>query len=208
MRFKDFMNYLGQVRLYSLVDLILLLIAVKAERFEFIGAILLHLGFLAYLEFNHGHVYRKRIDSFIWICFGLLGIFFYRHVDVVGYILFSYLYTKKKEKGFAALAPVFRGLQSVFLIGGIIGYIGLLIPLFFLMAIRNFVGDIRDIEKDKKEGMRTLPIVFGMNPSWYYWHLIVTMMTSTIIWFYADISFLWLLLVYIIQVISYDWTPR
>lgn len=208
MKFNDFMNYLGQVRLYSLVDLILLLIAVSADKFEFIGAILLHLSFLAYLEFNHGHKYRKSFGNYVWVILCVFGIIFYSHIEVLGYLLFSYLYTKKNEKGFPSVAPIFRGLQSVFLVLGIMGYSILLVPLFFLMAIRNFIGDIRDIEKDKKEEMRTLPIVLGMKPSWYYWHLVFTMFTSTILWFYADISFIWLILVYLIQIGSYDWTPR
>ena len=206
---KNFANYLGQIRIYSLLDFILLLIAIEANAYELAGAILLHIGFLLYLEYVHKHPYRKSFNPSLWIIFTILGIIFYAKIAVLGFLLFGFLYAEKQRKLLGPYSPIFRGMQIYFLVAGIIG---LTAPLSFfagaLIAIRNFAGDLRDVTKDKKEGMKTLPSVFGFKEDYKNLHLICLFSTS-LAWIYvADLSPLWLLPIYFVEIVTYNITPR
>lgn len=203
-----FLNYLGQLRIYSLIDLILMLVAARAGKYEFVGALLLHIAFLAYLERNHNHSYRNFVPSLVWIIFAVFGIYFFRHIEVAGYILFSYLYTKKNKKGFGVLAPFFRAAQSFFIAAGIIGYVSLTGIVFVLIFLRNFAGDLRDIEKDRKEKLLTLPIFLGMKKSIPGAHLFALLLTSAVWFSFINLEIYWLLIVFLIQIITYELTPR
>ena len=68
------LNLLGQIRIYSLIDLIIILIAIKADNLQFIGVILLHLGFLLFLEYTHKHKYRRPFPRYLWVLLLLIGI--------------------------------------------------------------------------------------------------------------------------------------
>ena len=202
-------NYLGQLRLYSLVDLILLLIAAKASNYELIGALLLHISFLIYLESRHKHKYRENIPNIIWIILLIMGIFFYKKIEVVFFMLFSILYTNKTNKNFGSFSPFYRGLQYFFLIGGIAGYSSIITWLaLLLMFIRNFTGDLRDVSKDRVDKMITLPIVFGIKNDIKYIHFIFIVITSIIWWSFTTLSYIWLIAVFVIQAITYNLTPR
>jgi 1,4-dihydroxy-2-naphthoate octaprenyltransferase len=205
---KRLKNYIGQLRLYSLADLILLLLAVKAAAPQFIGVILLHIPFLAYLESSHLHPYRAKMPRWIAYVIAIIGVVTYGRTEGLIYLFFSFLYTQKISK-FGTLGPVFRGLQNLFIIAGIIGYnsstpyiVGI---LFFL---RNLAGDFRDTQKDKKEGMKTIPIVIGMKRNIRYIHLILMILTSVTWWSLSSIPAIWLLLVITIEVLTYNLTPR
>ena len=206
---KSFKNYLGQLRPYSLIDLIILLIATKATTYEFLGVVFLHVGFLAYLETRHEHSYRKKIPKHLWIFLTVIGTLFYGHVEGVLFVVCSYLYTLKTKKSFALISPIARGFQSFFLVAGIIGYNNkltwIVLVLFF---IRNFCGDLRDIVKDKKEHLKTLPVVMGLNKDFKYIHLVVTILT-TFVWFkFTHFSFWLLIPIFLIQIFTYRLTPR
>jgi len=161
---KTLLNLLGQVRLYSLIDLILLIIAIKADNYQFFGIIFLHLGFLLFLEHNHKHKYRMPFPKHLWVLLILTGIVLYQSFFVIGFLICSFLYTKKNLSNFSPFSPFLRGLQYFFLVAGVIGFQH---PISFiaggLMMLRNFAGDLRDITKDKKEKMKTLPIVLGFS---------------------------------------------
>lgn len=202
-------NYIGQLRLYSLVDLALLLIASMASKYEFIGALLLHISFIAYLESNHKHKYRESIPNFVWIILIITGTIFYKHIEVIPFIIFSFLYSSKNKDSLGAFAPLFRGLQVFFLIGGIAGYSSIItwlaLPLTF---IRNLAGDMRDITKDKKEKMTTLPIILGMKEDIKYLHFIMLIITSIIWWTFTPLSWMWIIGTVIIQALTYNLTAR
>lgn len=206
---KKFFNYIGQIRLYSLADLILLLIAFKADNFEFFGVILLHLGFLLYLERKHSHHYREEFFVWIWILLIIFGAVLYKHIEFLPFLLFSYLYAKKSDSDFGTFSPVFRGLQVFFLVAGIAGYYNVLtwavLPIIF---VRNFMGDLRDARKDRKDGLKTLPIVLGFRKGSKYIHLIAIMVTSLIWWSFADIFVVYLFIVFAIEIITYNLTVR
>ena len=207
---KNFLNYLGQLRLYSLADLILLLAVSGARQSELFGAVLLHVGFLAYLESRHGHSYRKSIVPYLWIVLGIAGILLYGHI--IAAILFagaSYAYTLKTKKSFGIYSPFIRGMQYLFLIGGIAGFTAALPWIAFpLIVVRNLAGDFRDIEKDKNESMRTMPIALGFKKNIPHIHLISTLITSCIWWSFGSISVAYLLIVLLIEIATYDLTPR
>lgn len=203
------LNYLGQLRLYSLVDLILLLTAVRATPHEFIGAILLHIGFLAFLESKHRHSYRKIIPSYFFIISIIAGLLLFGHFEGLLFLFFSYLYANKNQKPFSLYSPIMRGLQCFFLIAGIIGYHNNFIWIVFaLITLRNFCGDLRDAVKDKAENMKTLPVALGLTNNIKYIHLIAILIT-TFVWFsYTDLPILLLVSIFLVELLSYDLTPR
>lgn len=210
MRFKNnLLNLLWQIRIYSLIDLIVLLIAIKSNNFQLIGAVLLHLGFLLFLEDTHKHKYRTPFPKYLWVFLLLIGIVFYKSFFVMGFLICSFFYAKKNLPSLSPYSPIFRGLQNYFLVAGIIGFLS---PLSFLagslLVLRNFAGDIRDITKDKKEKLKTLPIILGFNKDIKYIHLISLLITTLIWWNISSISIIWLIIIYLIQIGTYNLTPR
>jgi 1,4-dihydroxy-2-naphthoate octaprenyltransferase len=206
---KKILNYLGQFRLYSLIDLVLLMIAVKAGYQDFSGVILLHLGFIAYLETKHSHPYREALPKWLWVFLTVVGCLLYQHLEILSFLLCSYLYVKKTQNNWGYLGPLFRALQYFFIVAGIVGYshpISIVVPL--IIFIRNFAGDLRDVAKDIKEHIRTLPILMGFKNNVQHIHLGV-MLTSSLIWFlYTNLPPFILVLIFILQIFTYRLTPR
>ena len=206
---KTFLNYLGQFRVYSLLDLIILLIAVQAAPQEFLGVIFLHLGFLVFLETRHSHPFRIKMPKGLWAFLTLFGIILYRHWEIIPFLLLSFFYVEKTQKYFGYIAPFLRAFQYFFLFGGIIGYhhqIILIIPL--VIFIRNFAGDLRDITKDRNDGLKTLPVVLGLKNNIKYIHLIAMLSTTLIWWSFTSLPIHFLLVVFLVQIFSYNITPR
>lgn len=206
---KNFLNYVGQLRIYSLVDLVLLVVAIHAQSFVGVGIIFLHLGFLAFLETRHEHSYRKKIPQWVYVVLGSIGVILYWHWEVIPFLICSYLYTKKNNGYFGATSSLFRGLQYFFLVAGVVGY---MTPFpwvaLLVLFVRNFAGDLRDIVKDTKEGMKTLPIIIGLKHDMKYVHLITVLFTSLIWWQQTTLSFILLCIVFGVEIVTYNSTPR
>ena len=206
---RNFLNYFGQFRLYSLLDLLLLLIAARINFVDSFGIVCLHLAFILFLEYRHLHSYRERIHGLPWIILTILGILFYRHLEIIPFILFSYLYTKKNQDYWSYFSPLFRGLQYLFLIGGVLGYDN---PLTWissiLMFVRNFTGDMRDLTKDKNEGMKTLPVLLGLNKDYRYTHLVMLLATSSLWWGFTTLPLIYLITILVVEIGTYNLTPR
>jgi 1,4-dihydroxy-2-naphthoate octaprenyltransferase len=202
-------NIIGQARIYSLVDLILFAYAIEANKLELTGIVLLHLSFLFYLEHMHKHAYRLPIPIFVWIIFGFAGIILYSKLAVVGFIIASILYVRKNQSPISFFSPIARGFQYYFLAAGILGFAN---PISFLAlalsTVRNFAGDLRDIEKDKKEKTKTSPVIMGIKKDYKNVHLLALFVTSFVWWYIAGISIVWLFCVYLIQIFTYNITPR
>ncbi len=205
---KTFLNYLGQLRLYSLADLVLLLIAVGAITHQFWGALLLHVAFLAHLENRHAHTYRKRVPVSFSYILAIFGLLLFKRLEGILYIFVSYLYTKK-TKNLGWLSPFCRGLQNLLIVGAITGYASY-IPYLVgaVLFARNLTGDMRDVEKDKEERMRTIPVILGMRKNMKHIHLYATMVTSIVWWLVSPLAIGWLCLVLLVQVSTYRLTPR
>lgn len=206
---KLFLNYLGQVRIYSLIDLVLFLIAFHANTNQFVAIIILWLGFLALLESRHSHQYRAKVPAFISVLLFIIGLILLPHPEAVAFILLSYLYTFKNKGWFAFISPVIRGAQNLVLIGYLAGF-DTIYPYvaFVITVIRNTAGDLRDTIKDREDGMKTLPIVLGFKHDYKYVHLFALMGTSFYGWYLTGLPIWWLALVYIIQWLTYFLTPR
>lgn len=208
-RQSKLLNLIGQLRIYSLIDLFLFAFALKSDISQILGIFFLHLGFLLYLEFIHKHKNRVPFPKFLWIIFIFIGVFFYKDIALVGFLVCSVFYTMKTMGNWGWASPVFRGLQYYFLAAGIVGFLNPISLLsFLLLVIRNFAGDLRDVTKDTAEGMKTLPIILGIKSDFKYIHLI-TLLGTTSVWLYiSDISAMWLVPVYFIQIINYNLTSR
>ena len=207
---KSILNYIGQLRLYSLVDLIVLLIVVKANSHELIGAVLLHIGFLAYLESMHGHSYRERVPGQAGIIIIVLGSVLYGHVVATTlFVFFSFLYSLKTKDYLGVFAPIARSLQYFALIGGITGFsdrfLWIVIAAVF---IRNLIGDVRDSGKDKNEKLKTIPVLLGINKNIKYIHLFAVFTTTILWWSYSSIPIHWLFATLLVEAFSYNLTPR
>lgn len=202
-------NIIGQIRLYSLVDLMLFIYVIGASGMEAAGIILLHISFLFYLEYTHKHTYRLAIPKYFWVIGGAAGVILYAKLAVVGFVVASMLYVRKNRSPFSFLAPLARGCQYYFLAAGILGWVNPVPFLaFVLMAMRNFAGDLRDITKDKKENMKTLPIVLGLDRDYKKIYLLVLFSTSFVWWHISNLPAAWLLGIYLIQIFTYNLTPR
>src|SRR3989344_405054 len=190
---KEFFNLLGQIRLYSLADFIILFVALSTSKYYLIGAIFLHIGFLLFLEKEHHHRYRKAFPKYSWVVTTLIGLIFLHNFAAFCFLFFSYLYSKKNISFIGVFSPFIRGLQSYFIAASIVGFSSSVAFLAFgLLTVRNFTGDLRDVKKDRKEGMHTLPVILGIKRDFKNIHLIALFLTSTVWWAMADISILWL----------------
>jgi len=206
---KRILNYLGQLRIYSLVDLALFVYVAGARGQTFFGAIVLWTGFLAYLESQHGHTYRAKMPRGLWVILVLFGLILFGRIEGLGFVVASYLYTLKNKKNYGIFAPFFRGVQNFLLVGGVTGYISVLPWLvLFLIVIRNILGDIRDAGKDAKEGMKTLPIILGWNKNVPVVHLVGILGTTYVAWHYSQFGPSFLFFMWAIQLITYNLTPR
>ncbi len=207
------LNYLGQLRIYSLVDLILMLRAVSQFSKPFLGAVFLWIGFLAFLESIHKDKGREPVNqTFAWLVWLQACIFLGDSSEIIPlYIVFSILYSFKKRWYWARLSPLLRGLQTIAIVvlvspSEIKWY--WLAATALLIAIRNFWGDARDIVQDEKEGIKTWPIYFEMQQRPLA-HLFCTLGTTAAWWAYAgDLSLKWLLLVWVVEASTYLLTPR
>ena len=136
-----------------------------------------------------------QIPVWAWVILCGVGIALRPHWTTAAYIVCSAMYIKK-----GILAPFFRGLQYFCFVPT---------PLVFtLITGRNIAGDLRDVTKDKREGTKTIPLVMGVNQDFKSAHILALFATTFVWWYIADISVLWLVLVYLIQLLPYNLTPR
>ncbi len=218
-------NMIGILRLYSLVDLVWMLYAFSGNWKQIVGACLLWVAFLFTLELVHGHSYREAVNPVLAIAAFFGGLYFYvggASVDartyaafaVVGFIFFSGLYAAKNKKPFGLISPFARGAQNLFLLLGLPTYGGWLLAVFGIIAVRNFVGDMRDYSRDWSEGIETLPMKLGWR--WDLWdkaHLLFVIGTTILWWSMcamptSEIGFAALMATMVVQAMTYSITPR
>lgn len=210
---KKALNYLGQLRIYSLADLITMLRAVSKFSKTLWGGVLLWIGFLVFLESLHKDKGREPVNQiYAWISW-LIALFFLRDSSGISglYVIFSILYSLKKQWYWARFSPLLRGLQTICMLVLVspwqVRWYWLTIA-WLLIVNRNFWGDARDTLHDKEEKVKTWPVKFKMKERPFA-HLICTLGTSTAWWMYAcDISLNWLVTIFVIEVATYWMTPR
>lgn len=203
------LNYLGQLRIYSLLDLALLLYIAGARGTVLVGALLLWLAFIAYLETSHAHEYRAKVPNGVWQVLVVAGVILYGRIEGLLFMAASYFYADKTKGNSGLYAPLFRGLQSLFLVGGLVGYATQLPWLaLVLIFVRNAAGDFRDVEKDRRENMKTLPMMLGWRKNVPYLHLVFLLATSYVWWSLSDLGLEYLMLIWFAQLLTYNLTPR
>jgi hypothetical protein len=209
-KLKTIINYIGQMRIYSIIDILVFAKAVKCDVSEMFGLVLLWVSFLLYLESRHKDRLRLLVNQYLWV-----GVFLPTMVLLpwwlpLLFILAGVMYTNKKRNRFyGCTSPLWRGLQ-----GGLMALA--FMPTFTLLAfvvytIRNLVGDFRDIGDGLKDGARTLPISLGYrrNQVWAFWGHLAMVVCTTLIWsWYAELSIVIVLLCILAEIVTYPLTPR
>lgn len=202
-------SYLRLWRMYSLIDMALLLAVAGATGHALWGAVLLHTGFLGYLEYDHKRSYRAPVPLWSVLSAWGFGLLLFGKLDGLAYIVLSVLYSKKKTWHLELVTPLLRGLQTLVMVGVVAGYNHALPWLaMVLMIVRNLLGDLRDAQEDASEGKWTWPAVLGMK-SRPFAHLFGMFATTTVWWLYAANLSGWLLAaVLAIEAATYWLTPR
>jgi hypothetical protein len=203
------LNYLGQLRLYSYADLMLLVAALGGTPREFLGITLLWFGFIVYLEWRHRDVGRLHWPWIVWVALWIGGIAAVASPLVAPFLFLAVLYAQKKQLGrWGATSWLVNGALKAVLAGMVLGTAVALSALVgVLTAVRNLAGDVRDVEKDAGEGFWTLPVLVG-----YQGHRDpypgVLFLTSAA-WTVVGALPWWSLLVTVaIEVVTYPLTPR
>lgn len=204
-------NYIGQLRVYSLADLLFLLIVAGASPTSTLlwGAVGLWVGFLDYLESSHQHQNRARVPEwFAWVTWSISVVMFLR-IEGLVFILLSIIYAKKKHGQWGLVAPFVRGLQTLMLIVPNTGYVAWL-PWVAALAIgwRNKKGDERDVEEDRADGMQTWPVAMGQEHDEPFGHLLGLVATTWLWWLFSNFSAWVPIMLDVIEVSTYWWTPR
>jgi hypothetical protein len=156
-------NYVGQLRFYSYVDLVLLLSALHAGPRVMCGVSLLWFGFLIHLEWRHRDRGRLGWHWSAWALLWLAALFVVPgHWTVAFYVCaVGYAY-KKRFRWAAAVSPLLNGLLKMFLsLEAPATTVGSAVLVLGLMSLRNLLGDVRDAAKDAEENVMTLPVLAG-----------------------------------------------
>lgn len=200
---------IGIIRIYSLIDLGLLLWVVRAPKnLSLLGGLLLWLSFLFYLEWRHRHSYRPSVSSAQWVLPLVVGAFLFPAYHSVAFVAASYVYCKKNQSWYSLLSPLMRGAQTCALVLGVGGSWSIATIAAAAISARNLLGDIRDAYKDREEGMRTIPVILGQTMNVRYVHLLGTMATTLLWSIWGGIPLSLLALIWFVQIATYNLTPR
>lgn len=204
-----FIIYVGHFRLYSLVDLAFLLVAISAPKHLFAGYILLWIAFLFFLNERHRPEYRFHYNREFWVVLTGAGLIILHHWAGLLFVLFSFVYTLKKQGRFALISPIIHGLQAATIVGSVLGF-----HHYFTwiaagaLAIRNLAGDVRDIKKDRERGIFSIPIAFGLQNGNKYIHLAAILVTTLIWAIFGHIQIEFLIMAWLVEIMSYNLTQR
>lgn len=208
---KKVLSYLGHLRIYSLSDLWFLLAVAGATGRPLWGALLLHVGFLAFLEYYHEHRQREPVPGVLpWLILFLCGLIMYGRPEVGGwYIILSILYSMKKQGYWGLISPFARGAQTfVLLFPFLTSHTCLVWTAAAAMIARNLLGDLRDVEQDRREGLHTWPVVLGLRRDLVFVHLFGVIGTTWLWWWFSSVLWLVPLGINLIEIITYWLTPR
>ncbi|NUW37166.1 hypothetical protein HTZ77_38050 [Nonomuraea sp. SMC257] len=165
-------NYVGQLRIYSFVDLVLLLAALGAALPVAFGISLLWFGFLIHLEWRHRDAGRLLWPWYAWVIPWIAGAIVLHSVWLLPFFVLAVAYAlKKRWPSCAAVSPLLNGglkVTLVLLIPGVPA--ALCVLVFVIMTMRNLIGDLRDAGKDAREGVQTIPVLLGYqrHTPWIY----------------------------------------
>lgn len=208
-KLRSFINYFGQLRMYSYVDIVLMLIAFKADMITILSCSLLWFGFLIHLEWQHRDKGRLFWPIWAWIIPWVFGIIIHPSIFQIPFIVTCVAYSfKKRFRWIGLISWIINGSIKAWMVAMIPGPLWGILLVGGLMCIRNLAGDIRDAGKDSTERVLTLPVVLGLKKNVPYIYPVCLVVTSTLWVYIGGISFLWLIPVFIIQGLTYHLTPR
>lgn len=221
-------NILGQARLYSLLDQLVVAAALTRDPRQVAGIVILHFSFLCYLEGQHKDQLRLAIPVWFWILPYAAAVWLLTDVAwaVGAYTVCSICYTLKKCGRWGLSASLWRGCQAtIFALALRPELAGLLVAY---MVVRNLVGDIRDERSDREDGTLTVP-VFLLSAWWrfraidsasryyrrsavayiaYYSHALMVVTTTLVFFGYGWLPDGLLLPIVLLELVSYPLTPR
>jgi 4-hydroxybenzoate polyprenyltransferase len=201
------LNYLGQFRPYSLAELILALFVLRPNVWHFLGAVLLWCGSIAVLESCHADWGREKMPAIVAVVLSISGLLSFGVWQGLPFVLAGIVYSWKKQYKWGLASPAVRGFQMFFL----------LYPLWFLwpsvviaalLTVRNYVGDRRDVEEDRREGVTTWPVVMDQKKDEPFGHLLFIFLTTTIWWWLSELSGPCLIGILAFEAGTYWLTPR
>ena len=204
------MGYLKLLRLYSLVALLSLLFVAGASLYTrlFLGAVVLWIGFLAFLESRHKHEGRSCVPT--WVAIGLLtaGALIFWQWEGLVYIALSILYSRNNQWKWGRASPFFRGFQEAVVVHGIVHtWSGLIAVAGIWTGVRNFAGDMRDSHRDRQDGVHTWPADLNWESNLWL-HPLMMLVSPVLWWHFGHFSFWWVLAAWPIQLLAYWWIPR
>lgn len=207
---KKLLNYFGQLRVYSLLDVVVFATALTADRKEVLGVVLVWMGFIFYLEGVHKDRLRSMVNPLVWLVFFVPSVFLLPVYAPVLFMIFGVFYTNKKRGKFWGATSIFwRAAQNFILALPFSVFLAVL--AFVLTALRNLVGDFRDAASDVESKASTLPVLLGAkrNQVWAFYAHLGLVMLATIIWFqfsYLPSAVMWPVI--ILEIVTYPLTPR
>jgi 1,4-dihydroxy-2-naphthoate octaprenyltransferase len=207
---RRFLNYLGQLRVYSFADLLLLLLATHARTRDIAIVSMLWFGFLIHLEWRHRDRGRARWPWYAWVIpWCVATVAEPRPLVIVFFSLAAAYSLKKRWQQISWCSPLLNGALKATLI--------ILVPhvslarvtlVFVAMSVRNLLGDIRDAEKDAREGVASLPIVLGYRTATPWIYPLGLAATSCLWTAIGHLPSWYLGLALTAEVLTYHLTPR
>lgn len=203
-------NYVSQLRPYSFVDLLLLLLAIRADLRTTIGTSLLWFGFLIHLEWRHRDRGRLFWHWSTWFVLWLTAVFLVPSWWLIPFFALAIGYTyKKKIPAAAAISPVLNGgLKMMLILICPTATVGLAVLVFVAMTLRNLLGDVRDAAKDARERVMTIPVLLGYVRTTPFVYPAGLAMTSALWTILGGLPWWALASALIVQVSTYHLTPR
>jgi len=202
-----FKNYVGQFRLYSLAELVLIMHVVGADAAHLAGAVLLWSGSNAALESMHEDKGREKMPKAAAILLCVVGLYFFGVWQGLPFVVAGIVYAWKKQGWWGLVSPLVRGFQMFTLLLPF-WPLGAAVFMGFVLAIRNYFGDRRDVEEDRSEGIITWPVYMGQEKDEPFGHLIATFATTLMWWGFGHLSWWWAAGFVFFQTATYWLTPR
>lgn len=207
---ENMKNYFGQLRAYSYIDLVLLLIAAGANVREIAICSLLWFGFLIYLEWLHKDKGRLRWPWAAWMGPWAAATIWAHSPAVVAFFIVCVAYTLKKHvPALASLSPLTNGaVKATLLLFVAAASAPFAVIVWAATATRNLLGDMRDIEKDRSEHVYTIPVRLGLQRD-IWWLYPLGLASTTALWTMMAGLPLWVLAcAWIVEAATYRLTPR
>jgi hypothetical protein len=166
-------------------------------------------GFLVFLDFFHEDKGRRKWHWSVWGILWLVSLLILINWIVILFFLVCFFYTLKKKWLLGYISPLTNGAIKTILACVVADIdLGQMSIIFITMTLRNLAGDVRDAGKDFEEGVYTIPIICGYKKNTNYIYPVFLILTSTLWVYLGNLPIYYLLIVFFVQRITYNWTPR